>query len=296
MSDLTNPNSPASASVHVVTDSSCDLPAGIADELGISIIPLTIRFGDEEFVDRSELSTAEFWTRCVNSDTLPETAAPAPGQFEQTYRSAAANGATGVIVVSLSSALSATMQSAQLAARTVMADPDIDLDVRVVDSRTISMGLGTIALACARAARDGAAIDEIEALANDLVDRTRVFGALDTLDNLKKGGRIGNAKAMLATALSIKPIIEVTGGVVEQAGKQRTRSKALAYLVDKVKSYDGRIENLAVLHADCSDIDLFVEMLAPYHTDDIVIGEIGPVIGTHGGRGTIGVAFQVTEG
>ena len=157
------------------------------------------------------------------------------------------------------------------------------------------MGLGTIVLACARAARDGADIDEVEALANDLVDRTRVFGALDTLDNLKKGGRIGNAKAMLATALSIKPIIEVTGGVVEQAGKQRTRSKALTYLVDKVQSYDGKIENLAVLHADCSDVDLFVEMLAPYHTDDIVIGEIGPVIGTHGGRGTIGVAFQVTD-
>ncbi len=295
MSDQTNPTSPASASVHVVTDSSCDLPANIADELDITIVPLTIRFGDDEFVDRSELSTAEFWTRCVNSDTLPETAAPAPGQFEQAYRSAAANGATGVIVVSLSSALSATMQSAQLAARTITADADIDLDVRVVDSRTITMGLGTIVLACARAARDGASIDEIEALAHDLVARTRVFGALDTLDNLKKGGRIGNAKAMLATALSIKPIIEVTGGVVEQAGKQRTRSKALAYLVDKVQSYGGNIENLAVLHADCSDIDLFVEMLAPYHTDEIVVGEIGPVIGTHGGRGTIGVAFQVTD-
>ena len=294
MSAQTDPDSPTAA-VHVVTDSSCDLPAALADELGISIIPLTIRFGDEEFVDRSELSTAEFWTRCVNSDTLPETAAPAPGQFEQAYRAAAADGATSVIVISLSSALSATMQSAQLAARTVAADPDIDLDVRVVDSRTITMGLGTIVLACARAARDGASIDDIEALANDLVDRTRVFGALDTLDNLKKGGRIGNAKAMLATALSIKPIIEVTGGVVEQAGKQRTRSKALSYLVDKVQSYEGKIENLAVLHADCSDIDLFVEMLAPYHTDDIVIGEIGPVIGTHGGRGTIGVAFQVTE-
>jgi DegV family protein with EDD domain len=281
--------------VHVVTDSSCDLPADVADELGIDIIPLTIRFGDDEFVDRAELSTAEFWTRCVNSETLPETAAPAPGQFEQAYRAAAAAGAASVIVVSLSSALSATMQSAQLAARTVMADPDIDLDVRVVDSRTITMGLGTIALACARAARDGADIDAVEALAHDLVERTRVFGALDTLDNLKKGGRIGNAKAMLATALSIKPIIEVTGGVVEQAGKQRTRSKALTYLVDKVQSYDGKIENLAVLHADCSDIDLFVEMLAPYHTGDIVVGEIGPVIGTHGGRGTIGVAFQVTE-
>ena len=295
MSDQTNPTSPSTATVHVVTDSSCDRPVDVADELGIDIIPLTIRFGDEEFVDRAELSTAEFWTRCVNSDTLPETAAPAPGQFEEAYRSAAAAGATGVIVVSLSSALSATMQSAQLAARTVIADPDIDLDIRVVDSRTITMGLGTIALACARAARSGADIDEIEALANDLVSRTRVFGALDTLDNLKKGGRIGNAKAMLATALSIKPIIEVTGGVVEQAGKQRTRSKALSYLVDKVQSYDGKIENLAVLHADCSDIDLFVEMLAPYHTDDIVVGEIGPVIGTHGGRGTIGVAFQVTD-
>ncbi len=295
MSDQTNADPPTNATVHVVTDSSCDLPADVAAELGIDIIPLTIRFGDDEFVDRTELSTAEFWTRCVNSDTLPETAAPAPGQFEQAYRAAAAAGAASVIVVSLSSALSATMQSAQLAARTVMADPDIDLDVRVVDSRTITMGLGTIALACARAARDGADIDAVEALANDLVDRTRVFGALDTLDNLKKGGRIGNAKAMLATALSIKPIIEVTGGVVEQAGKQRTRSKALSYLVDKVQSYDGKIENLAVLHADCSDIDLFVEMLAPYHTGDIVVGEIGPVIGTHGGRGTIGVAFQVTE-
>jgi DegV family protein with EDD domain len=281
--------------VHIVTDSSCDLPAGLADELGIRIVPLTIRFGDEEFVDRDELSVAEFWTRCVNSDTLPETAAPAPGQFEQAYRSAAAAGATGVVVVSLSSALSATMQSAQLAARSINDDSSIDLDVRVVDSRTISMGLGTIALACARAARDGAGIDAIEALANDLVDRTRVYGALDTLENLKKGGRIGNAKALLATALSIKPIIEVTGGVVEQAGKQRTRSKALAHLVNTVKSYDGNIENLAVLHADCSDVDLFVEMLAPYHSDDIVVGEIGPVIGTHGGRGTIGVAFQVTN-
>ena len=294
--DNDNPTgTPTSGHVVVVTDSSCDLPAAVAEEFGIDIVPLTIRFGDEEFVDREELSTAEFWTRCVNSSTLPETAAPAPGQFEQVYRRAAANGATGVVVVSLSAALSATMQSAQLAARSLADDDSIDLDVRVVDSRTISMGLGTIALACARAARDGVDVDDIERLAIDLVGRTRVFGALDTLDNLKKGGRIGNAKALLATALSIKPIIEVTGGVVEQGGKQRTRSKALSFLVDKVTSYDGGIENLAVLHADCSDVDLFVEMLQPHYSGDIVVGEIGPVIGTHGGRGTIGVAFQVTS-
>ncbi|MGA7757777.1 MAG: DegV family protein [Ilumatobacteraceae bacterium] len=294
--DNDNPSAtPTGGHVVVVTDSSCDLPAAVAEEYGIDIVPLTIRFGDEEFVDREELSTAEFWTRCVNSSTLPETAAPAPGQFEQVYRRAAANGATGVVVVSLSAALSATMQSAQLAARSIADDDSIDLDVRVVDSRTISMGVGTIALACARAARDGVDVDDIERLAIDLVERTRVFGALDTLDNLKKGGRIGNAKALLATALSIKPIIEVTGGVVEQGGKQRTRSKALSFLVDKVTSYDGGIENLAVLHADCSDVDLFVEMLQPHYAGDIVVGEIGPVIGTHGGRGTIGVAFQVTQ-
>ena len=122
--------------------------------------------------------------------------------------------------------------------------------------------------------------------------RARGWGALDTLENLKKGGRIGNAKALLATALNIKPIIEVADGVVEQHGKQRTRSKALTFLVDKVASYRDRIEHLAVLHADCSDIDAFVERLAPLTDGDIVVGQIGPVIGAHAGRGTIGVAFQ----
>jgi DegV family protein with EDD domain len=267
----------------------------MADELGITIIPLSIRFGDEEFVDREELSTEEFWSKCVTSAKLPETAAPAPGLFEQAYRRLASEGATGIVVVSLSGALSATMQSAQLAARSVEADPAIEVDVRVLDSRSISLGVGTIALACARLAADGGSIGDVEAHALELIERTRVFGALDTLENLKKGGRIGNAKALLATALSIKPIIEVTGGVVEQGGKQRTRSKALAFLVEKVKSYDGAIENLAVLHADCSDVDVFVDMLRPYAPEDIVVGEIGPVIGTHGGRGTIGVAFQVTK-
>lgn len=292
-SDAHPPTPPSAVTVRVITDSACDLPADAAAELGIEIVPLSIRFGDEELIDREELSNAEFWSRCVASPTLPETAAPAPGQFEVAYRRAAADGITGVLVVSLSSALSATMQSAQLAARTVLADDAVELDIRVIDSRTVSMGLGTIALAAARAADAGADLDTVERLAADLVERTRVFGALDTLENLKKGGRIGNARALLATALSIKPIVEVRGGIVEQAGRQRTRSKALAFLVDKLKGYDRRIENLAVLHADCSDVDAFVEMIAPYYDGDIVVGEIGPVIGTHGGRGTIGIAFQI---
>jgi DegV family protein with EDD domain len=278
-----------SPSVGVVTDSSCDLPAELAERWGIEVVPLSIRFGDEEFVDREQLSTTEFWARCARSSELPSTAAPSPGRFEQSYRKLAEQGARSVVVITLSGALSATMQSAELAARTVAAD---GIDVRVVDSRTVSLGLGTIALAAAERAAGGADVDAVEQHARELVERTRVFGALDTLENLKKGGRIGNAKALLATALSIKPIIEVADGVVEQHGKQRTRSKALAFLIDKVASFQGRIEHLAVLHADSPDIDDFVARLRPYADEEIVVGQIGPVIGAHAGRGTIGVAFQ----
>lgn len=262
--------------------------------MGIEIVPLSIRFGDEELIDREQLTVAEFWNRCVNMSTLPETAAPAPGQFETVYRRLADEGATGIVVVSLSGALSATIQSAELAARSLADDDSVGVDIRVVDSRTVTMGIGTIAIACAKAAAGGASVDEVEQLAEGLAGQTRVFAALDTLDNLKKGGRIGGAKAFLATALSIKPIIDVTGGVVAEAGKQRTRSKALAHLVERFKGYEGRVENLAVLHADCSDVDVFVDMLRPHYDGDILVGEIGPVIGTHGGRGTIGVAFHET--
>jgi DegV family protein with EDD domain len=273
--------------VGIVTDSSCDLPEDLVRTWGIEVVPLSIRFGDEELVDREQLTTAEFWARCAASPELPSTAAPSPGRFEESYRRLVDGGATGILVVTISGALSATMQSAELAARALT-----DVDVRIIDSRTVSLGLGTIALACAEAAATGQDLDAVAALADDLVARTRVFGALDTLDNLRKGGRIGNAKALLATALNIKPIIEVAGGVVEQHGKQRTRSKALTFLVDKVASYRGRIEHLAVLHADCSDVDAFVDRLRPLTDGEIIVGQIGPVIGAHAGRGTIGVAFH----
>jgi DegV family protein with EDD domain len=278
--------------IRIVTDSSCDLPEEVVVEHGIRIVPLSIRFGEEQLLDREQLSTAEFWARCATSSTLPETAAPAPGQFETVYRSLHADGATGIVVVNLSGALSATMQSAELAAREIA---DV-VPVRVVDSRTVSMGLGTIVVACARRAAEGATLDEVAQLAADRAERTRLFGALDTLENLKKGGRIGGAKALLATALAIKPIIEVVDGVVTEAGKQRTRSKALRLLVDKVTEYEGRIEGLAVLQADCSDVDQFVEMLRRHYPGEIMVGDIGPVVGTHAGRGTIGVAFSVAAG
>ena len=272
--------------VRIVTDSACDLPQAVADEFGIEIVPLTIRIDGHEYVDRLDLSVAEFWAKCAASPTLPETAAPAPGQFEQTYRALAADGASSVVTISLSGALSATMQSAELAARSVA---DL-IPVTVIDSRSATLGLGAIVASCARMAASEATHDEVVAHATDLAGRTHVWGALDTLDNLKKGGRIGGAKALLASALAIKPIIEVREGKVEQGGKQRTRSKALAFLVEKVAAVEG-LDSLFVLHADCRDVDQFVALLRPHVDGEIVVGDIGPVVGSHAGRGTIGVAF-----
>ena len=170
-----------------------------------------------------------FYEKMAVTDLLPSTAAPAPGAFEEAFRKAAADGGS-VVCINLSSKLSATMQSAENAVRAV----DGDIDVRVVDSRSITAGLGSQVEAAAKAASDGASADEIVDLVEDLRARTHIFGALDTLDNLKKGGRIGGAQAMLGTMLSIKPIVDISTGEVEEAAKQRTRRKAMAWLRDKV--------------------------------------------------------------
>lgn len=278
-------------SVRIITDSACDLPDEVIRDLGIEVVPLFIRFGDDELIDREQLSTAEFWARCATESDLPSTAAPSPGRFEVAIRKVVEEGATGVVVINISDALSGTHQSAKVAATNLAGS----VDVRTVDTRSVTMGEGAIVVACARAARDGADIDSVEALARSLSDRCKVWGALDTLDNLKKGGRIGGAKAMLASVLSIKPIIEVRDGIVQEGGKQRTRSKAIAFVVDKVREAIAGpgISQLCVMHADCSDVDAFVAQLREVYPGEILVGEIGAVVGTHAGRGTIGVAFFV---
>ena len=206
------------AGVRIVTDSSCDLPADLADVQGITIVPLSIRFGSEELVDRRDLTSAQFWERCAASPVLPETAAPAPGLFAEAYRAALDGGADGVVCINISSKLSATIQSAQAAANDLP-----DGSVRVVDSRSVTMGLGMIVLEAAKAAADGASMDDVISVANRASGKNRVLGSLDTLENLKKGGRVGGAQALIGSLLSIKPLISVQG-VVEEAGRARTRS------------------------------------------------------------------------
>ena len=278
-------------SIHVVTDSSCDLPDNVVNDLAITIVPLSIRFGDEEFVDREELSTEEFWIKCQASETLPETAAPSPGAFEAAYRAAADNGASGVVAILLSGDLSATIESARAGARAV---EDV-IPVSVIDSKTVTLGLGTLVVMAAEQAREGSDLAAITELVSAAAARTQVHAALDTLENLKKGGRIGAAGSLLGSLLSIKPLIEVRDGVVEPAGKQRTRGKALSHLVGIVLENADRIDRLAVLHAACDDVDVLVDQLAPLVESEILVSQVGPVVGTHAGLGTIGVVFQVTD-
>jgi len=274
--------------VRIVTDSACDLPQQLVDELGISIVPLTFRFGDEEFVDRASLTPAEFWARCSASPVLPQTAAPAPGEFSETYRRLAAAGATGILVVTISAELSATKQAAEQGAK----DAALGIPVRIVDSRSASMGEGISVLAAARLAKSGMDLDQLERSVTDLAGRSKVWGALDTLENLKKNGRIGGAKALLASALAIKPIITVIDGRVAEGGKQRTRSKALSFVVEQFRAA-GNVSNVAVLHAQCDDVNAFVAQLRETYPGEIIVGDIGSVIGSHTGPGTIGVTYHV---
>lgn len=274
--------------IHIVTDSSCDLPEPIVESLGIKIVPLTIRFGDEELVDREELSPSDFYKKMAASPTLPETAAPSPGAFEATFRAAQEAGADGVVCINLSAKFSATMSAAQNAARAV-ADT---IDVRVVDSRSVTMGLGNQVVAAAEAGHGGMSLDDVEALAIELSHRTRVFGVLDTLENLKKGGRIGSARALLGTMLSFKPAVDISSGEVVEAGKPRTRTKALQWLRDKLFEQSA-VERLSIVHGDAPDLEQFLDLIAPrYRREDLTVTTIGPVIGTHGGPRVIGVCWQ----
>jgi fatty acid kinase fatty acid binding subunit len=273
--------------IRVVTDSACDLPDELLAELGIGLVPLRIRFGAEELVDREELSTKEFWSRCASSDALPETSAPAPGQFKEMFESMANDGATGVVCVNLSSKMSATIEAARQAGREL----DGTFPVRVVDSRSVTLGEGLVTIEAAERAAHGGSLDEVVAAADAVAGRMKVFGVIDTLENLRKGGRIGGAQALLGSVLSIKPVIQVLDGVVEQESKQRTRGKALRYLADKVRGA-GPISRLAAFGADAPDMHEFLTMLDGIHpTDKVLLGDVGPVIGTHAGPGAIGVAW-----
>ena len=275
------------AKIRVVTDSACDLSLEVAAAHDITIVPLSIRFGNEEFVDGRDLTTEEFWARCKASPVLPETAAPSPGAFQEAFLAAAADGYDGVLCLNLSGGVSATFQAATAAAKAVSES----IEVRALDSRSMTMGLGLMVLDIADMAAAGADLDALEARVEELVPRTSVFGAVENLDHLEKGGRIGGAKALLGSLLSIKPVVTLVDGEVAEESKQRTRGSSLQYLADKALN-SPPLSRIAVAHGAATDIDVFLALLADLKCEHpIVISDLGPVIGTHTGPGTIGVCM-----
>jgi len=275
------------ARIRVVTDSASDLPREIAQRLEIDIVPLTIRFGDEEFVDRVDLTPEAFWAKCKASKTLPETAAPSPGAFQASYERAKSDGCDGVVVLTLSSLLSATHQSATLGAEAV----EGLIPVKVIDTLNVSMGQGLLVIEAAELAKSGASIEEIVAHTEQLIKRSGVVATLDTLDHLIKGGRIGGAKALLGQVLSIKPLIELKEGVVAEAGRQRTRAKALAAVANTAAGH-APLRRFALIHGAASDVATLEALVRDIKTEHpLIVTDIGPVVGTHGGPGIIGLTW-----
>jgi DegV family protein with EDD domain len=273
--------------IRVVTDSASDLPEEYARRLDIDVVSLTIRFGDEEFTDRVDLSPDAFWAKCKSSKTLPETSAPSPGAFQAAYEGAKRDGCDGVVVLTLSSMLSATHQSASVAAESVR---DL-IDVRVIDTATVSMGQGLIVLDVAELAATGAELDQLVERTQVLIKKTGVVAALDTLEHLIKGGRVGGAKALIGQVLSIKPLVEITGGVVAEAGRQRTRAKALS-AVAKVAASHAPLRRLALIHGACHDVATLEALIKDVPSEfPLIVADIGPTVGAHGGPGIIGLTW-----
>lgn len=269
--------------IHIVTDSSCDLPAALVEELSISVVPLTIRFGDEEFVDQVELSADAFWTRLTAGDGLPETAAPSAGSFLEAFDHCEAAGAEGVLCVTLSSALSASHQAAAIAAE------KSQLPVKVLDSRSVSTGLGLQVLAAADHARTGAALEDVSWAAAGKVDGVTVIAALDTIEFLKRGGRMGAASALVAGLLEIKPIIGMRDGAIEGVGRVRTRSKAVERIVTECVSRAGT-GRLSMFGGRTEGFGSIVARVEAETGETVLATELGAVVGTHSGPGVLGMA------
>ncbi len=273
--------------VAIVTDSCSDLPADVAAAHGIRVVPLYVRFGDTEFQAGVDLSTDEFWTRMVAPDApFPTTAAASPGDFQAAFEAELGAGADAIVCVTIGGKLSATVKSAQLAAQGMPGR-----EIHVVDSNSASMGVGLLAIVAAEQAAAGVVAADIAAGVRARIADIDLYVAVDTIEYLRKGGRLSPSRAAIAKVLSIKPIITVIDGLVEVGDKVRTRAKARGRVVELLTARP--VERIAFVHARAPDLDAFrAEVLArlpggvdPGHVSTEVIG---PSVGPHLGPGCIG--------
>src|SRR4051794_4578961 len=275
--------------VSVVTDSTACLPAAAVGELEISVVPLRVTLGSPTLVDGLGVTSTDV-ARALRAKVPVSTSRPTPAEFAARYQKLLDAGASHVVSVHLSSALSGTWESAVLAAQ----DFPHGI-VRVVDSRSTAMGLGFPALAAAPRAAEGGSAAEVQGAASATVDHTRTYFYVDTLEYLRRGGRIGTAAALFATTLSVKPLLQLVEGQIVGLEKVRTSSKALARLVELTVRAAGRHEvDLAVHHVAADDR---ASAIAAQLRDQLPrlreahISELGPVIGAHLGPGVVGTVI-----
>ncbi|OGN82772.1 MAG: hypothetical protein A2X23_09260 [Chloroflexi bacterium GWC2_73_18] len=276
--------------VAIVTDSAADLPVELAAQRGIAVVPLIVTFGSESYRANVDITTEAFWARMTAPGApFPSTAASSPGAFQQAFEEAFAAGAEAIVCVDIAGTLSATIKSAQIAR-----DALPDREIHVVDTWSASMGTGLLALLAAELRDAGASASEIAANVSARIKDLRLYVALETLEYLKRGGRISGARAALGTILSVKPIITVENGQVEQADRVRTRTKARERLFELLGV--APVERLAVLHGMTPEIESFAAGLVAripggVPADRIVITPVGPSIGPHLGPGCFGAVI-----
>ncbi len=269
--------------VKIVTDSVSDIPVKVAKELGITVVPLHVRFGTEVYRDGFDLTADQFFDRLPNSKTLPISSVPSPGDFADVYNKLAEE--TGeILVITLTSKLSGTYDVAKQSIGLTKRKCRIE----VVDSRVAIMGQGLIVITAARAAQAGANFDEVLDIVNRNIPRVDFRAAFDTLEYLQRGGRIGKAQAFLGSILKINPILGMKDGLVIPCGKERSRAKAIEHLFNFAMSYS-HIEEMAVEYATAVDeAEMLIERFSSkFPKERIYLSRTGPVIGTHTGPSLI---------
>jgi len=273
----------------VVTDSSAYIPEEALGGLDIPVIPLWLTWGDERFRDGVDIEPPTFYERLRTDGTCPTTSQPSAGEFLDFFRQVGA-GADAVVGIFVTSKLSGTVANAQ-AARAELSD----VTIRVVDSLSTSMGMGFMVLAAARAAAAGKSLDEVVAAAEEMRDRVHLLFAVDTLEYLHRGGRIGGATWLLGTALSIKPLLHLADGTIGPLAQVRTKRKAIARMLDVAEERLGgkRMAEAAVIDAGTPEEgDALAEQVRErFGISPVYRTAVSPAIGTHAGPGTVGVAF-----
>jgi DegV family protein with EDD domain len=272
-------------SIRIVTDSTCDLPNDIIERLGITIIPAYINMGDHSYLDGVELTRREFYDQLPSLHTPPTTSAPGIGTFIKVYEQLAVASASEIISIHISEKLSNIANVAQLAAQAVQT-----IDVTVFDSGQVTLGTGLLVQIAAEAAAAGKSISEIIHLLHDKRAKTYCYAALDTLEYLRRSGRVSFLQAGLGSVLQIKPILKMHAGVVEM-DRARTRTGAMERLVDLLKAV-GSIDQISLVHSGAPErAQVFwdsIKQLFPTGTHPLSV-EVTSVIGTHIGPGAVGL-------